>query len=206
MSVIEQIANARIVAIFRGDYQGRWGDYAGGLLRGGIRAMEITLNSPGAREGITALKETFGSQIVIGAGTVLSADEVHQAVNAGAAFIVAPDTDESVIAACKERGVVVIPGAYTATEIKRAHALGADMVKLFPAQTPDYLKAIRAPLSHIPIMATGGVDVTNAAEFLKAGAAALGIGSSLTKPTLKPDEVAHMAAQFVAVSQGLRLA
>mgnify|MGYP000156120399 CR=1 FL=1 len=206
MSVLERIVETRIVAIFRGDYQGRWLEVAQALIDGGIPVMEVTLNSPGAVDGIALLRARLGERIVLGAGTVLTTDEVRRAADAGASFVVAPDTDESVIEACKSLGLPVIPGAYTPTEIKRAYALGADMVKLFPAQTPDYIKAIRGPLNHIPLMATGGVELGNAAEFFKAGVKAIGLGSSLTKPTFTADDIRARAAQFVAAAHGRQIA
>ncbi len=203
--VLEHIRVTRVVAIFRGNYEGKWLVYAHALLQGGLTAMEITLNSEGALHGLEVLRDRLGDQIALGAGTVLTAEQVRAAADHGATFIVTPDTDEAVIAEAKARGLVVIPGAYTPTEIKRAYMLGADMVKVFPAQTPEYIKAIRAPLSHIPMMATGGVDLANAEMFLKAGASALGIGNYLTQPTLSPDEVALRAARFAAVTSGRQL-
>jgi 2-dehydro-3-deoxyphosphogluconate aldolase / (4S)-4-hydroxy-2-oxoglutarate aldolase len=206
LDILEQVLEARIVAILRGDYQGKWLDYARALLHGGVNVMEVTLNSPGALDGIRLLKAQLGDRIILGAGTVLAAEEVHAAYDAGASFIVSPDTDESVIVATKSLGLASMPGAYTATEIKRAYLLGADVVKVFPSQTPEYLKAVRSPLNHIPMMATGGVEIDNAAEFFKVGACMLGIGSYLTKPNLSPDEVAMRAARFVAVAQGRQIA
>jgi 2-dehydro-3-deoxyphosphogluconate aldolase/(4S)-4-hydroxy-2-oxoglutarate aldolase len=206
MSIVQKVVDSQIVAIFRGDYGGRWLDYAEALVRGGVTTMEITLNSPGALDGIRLLKAELGNQIALGAGTVLTADQVKTAVDAGASFIVAPDTDEAVIAASKALGVAVLPGAYTPTEIKRAYTLGADMVKWFPADSPDFLRAIRAPLSHIPIMATGGINLDNLADFLKAGAAAVGIGGQLMKPTYTPDQVGALAARFAAAAQGKQIA
>jgi 2-dehydro-3-deoxyphosphogluconate aldolase / (4S)-4-hydroxy-2-oxoglutarate aldolase len=206
MSIVQQVMESQIVAIFRGDYGGRWVEYAEALVRGGITTMEITLNSPGALDGIRLLNAELGDQIALGAGTVLTANEVKMAVDAGASFIVAPDTDEAVIAESKALGVAVLPGAYTPTEIKRAYVLGADIVKWFPADSPDFLRAIRAPLSHIPIMATGGVNLENLVEFLKAGAVAVGIGGQLMKPTFTPEQVGALAARFSAAAQGKQTA
>src|SRR5215207_5092994 len=110
MSILQKVVDSKIVAIFRGNYGGRWLEYAEALVRGGITTMEITLNSPGALEGIRLLKAELHDQIALGAGTVLTADEVKMAVDAGASFIVAPDTDEAVIAACKALGVAMLPG------------------------------------------------------------------------------------------------
>src|SRR5690606_4803676 len=114
-----------------------WLAYAGALRDNGVVAMEITLNSPGALDGIALLRRELGEAAVIGAGTVLTADAVQAAADAGATFIVAPDTDEAVIGASLRLGLVPVPGAYTATEVKRAYSLGAPLVKLFPATAPD---------------------------------------------------------------------
>ena len=202
MTVLERLLEAKIVAIFRGDYGGNWLAYAEALRDNGVLVMEITLNSPGALAGIRQLMSTMGDSVLVGAGTVLTPDAVDAAADAGATFIVAPDTDEGVIAATLNRGLVPIPGAYTATEIKRAFNYGAPLVKLFPATAPEYIKAIRAPLNHIPLMATGGVDVSNAADFLRAGASALGVGGSLLSPALRPDQVGQRAADLIDAIQG----
>lgn len=197
MDTLTRLLDAKIVAIFRGDFGGQWLSYAEALRDNGVTAMEITLNSPGALDGIRLLNDKLGDSLLIGAGTVLTAEAVDAAAEAGATFIVAPDTDEAVITASLARGLVPVPGAYTATEIRLAHKLGAPLIKLFPATAPDYIKAIRAPLNHIPLMATGGVDLSNAADFMKAGASALGIGSSLLSPGLRPEQVGSRAAAFV---------
>ena len=198
VNVTDTLFNSKIVAILRGDYHGQWLSLAEALKAGGVTIMEITLNSPGALDGIGALRTTYGDQMLIGAGTVLSVEETQRACDVGAQFIVAPDTDEAVIGACHQQGVPVIPGAYTATEIKRAYLLGAVMVKLFPATTPEYVNAVHAPLGHIPLMPTGGVNAENAAEYMQAGAAALGVGSLLTKPSLSLDEITARARKLVA--------
>lgn len=200
MSVTEQLKAARVVAIFRGNYVGRWSEYVEALLSGGIVAMEITLNSTGALDGLRELKANFRDRIILGAGTVLTPEGAHQAIDAGATFIVAPDTDEAVITVCKQRSVAAIPGAFTPTEIKRAWKLGAALVKVFPAQTASYIKAVRAPLDQIPFMVTGGVSVENVAEYFAAGADAVGVGSFLTATNISLDEVAARAAKFTAAA------
>jgi 2-dehydro-3-deoxyphosphogluconate aldolase / (4S)-4-hydroxy-2-oxoglutarate aldolase len=192
----ERLKQARVVAIFRGDYNNRWEMYAQGLATAGITAMEITLNSAGALDGIRQIKALLKDQVVIGAGTVLTADQAHQAIDAGAEFIVAPDTDEAVIAVCRKRGIAACPGAYTPTEIKRAYNLGATLVKVFPAADPTYIKAVLAPLDFVPVMVTGGVTVDNIADFFKAGAVAVGVGSSLVKPNLTEREIVERAQAF----------
>lgn len=206
MTVLDQLLDAKVVAIFRGNFGNNWLAYATALHDNGVTAMEITLNSPGALDGIRLLRASLGESALVGAGTVLSANAVAAAADAGATFIVAPDTDEAVITAALHHGLVPVPGAYTATEIKRAYSLGAPLVKLFPATAPEYVKAIRAPLDHIPIMATGGVDAGNARAFMAAGASALGVGSSLISPSLRPEQVGIRAADLLAAIRGQQIA
>jgi len=203
MSVAEPLVQARLIAILRGDFGNRWQQIADALVAGGVAALEITLNSPGALAGIRELKASGGNHVIVGAGTVLTAEQAQAAIDAGAEFIVAPDTDESMISVCVARNIPVMPGAYTATEIKRAYQLGATLVKVFPAPGPDYIKAIRGPLDHIPLMVTGGVGLDNVADYFKAGAAAVGLGSNLVKPGLAADEITGRAKAFNAAIKGV---
>jgi 2-dehydro-3-deoxyphosphogluconate aldolase/(4S)-4-hydroxy-2-oxoglutarate aldolase len=153
------------------------------LLAGGVSAIEITFTVPKAPEVIATVKRGYGDKVMLGAGTVTDPKRAEEAIAAGARYIVAPNTSLDVIRLCHERDVAVMPGAFTPTEIAAAWQAGADCVKLFPAELGGipYLKAIRAPLPEVPIMPTGGVDVDNAAEWLRAGAIALGVGSSLVR-------------------------
>ena len=123
-------------------------------------------------------------QMTVGAGTVLTKKQVKLAKNAGAKFIISPDTDKKIIKYCVKNGLVSIPGAYTASEAKKAHEYGAHFVKLFPCMDKNYLKAIKAPLSHIKFLADGGVNEHNALEFIKAGAVGVGVGSCLVNKEL----------------------
>ena len=137
-------------------------------------------------EKISALVSALGGRMAIGAGTVLSVDEVRAAHDAGASFIVSPDSDPDVIAETKRLGMVSIPGAMTPTEIKRAWALGADIVKLFPADDLGYhyIQNLKGPLPHIPLMATGGVNPQTIPEFLSRGILAVGTGITIFRPDL----------------------
>jgi 2-dehydro-3-deoxyphosphogluconate aldolase / (4S)-4-hydroxy-2-oxoglutarate aldolase len=180
MNTLQHILHHKIVAIVRGMQPGDLLPVAEALYAGGIRSLEVTLNSSGALEVIKQLSDVMKDKMQIGAGTVLSASEAEEAVKAGARFIISPNVDVETITMTKQLGVVSIPGAFTATEIVLAHKTGADIIKIFPATgNIDYIKNLRGPLPHIPLMPTGGVGLENIAEFKKAGAVAYGIGSTL---------------------------
>ncbi len=182
--VCQHIERARFVAILRGDFSGAWLDLGSVLVESGVEAIEVTMTCPDASLAIKALSERYGAQAAIGAGTVLTPEQVDQAMEAGARYIVAPNTNPGVVAHCQERGVLVIPGAFTPTEIEHAYNLGAGMVKLFPAMPlgPAYLRNIRGPYPHIPIIVTGGIGVEDITAFLDAGATAVGMVGKLVSP------------------------
>jgi len=177
-----QIQHRALVAVVRSTAE-QVEPLVNALLEGGVSAIEITFSVPNAPEVIATVKRRFGDRVLLGAGTVLDARKAADAIAAGARYIVAPNTNLDVIRLCNERDVAVAPGAFTPTEVAAAWAAGADIVKLFPAESLGipYLKALRAPMPDIPIMPTGGVDVANAADWLRAGAFALGVGSSLVR-------------------------
>ncbi len=156
-------------------------ELARAISRAGIRALELTIDSPGVLELVRALRAQLPGT-AIGVGTVLGRGEVEAAAEAGAQFVVSPNVDRDVIAACVAAGIPALPGAATPTEAMQAWRAGASLVKLFPAATggPAALRAIREPLPMIPLVAVGGVDGANARAYLDAGASAVGIGSWLT--------------------------
>ena len=202
MSIVNQIVRHKIVAIIRGARPGDVIDIVHALHAGGICAVEITLNSDNAISLIKDIAVAMGNTMLVGAGTVLNAGAALAAIDAGAQFIISPSLDIETISVTKNAGVVSIPGAYTATEIVKAHEAGADIVKVFPASSPQYIKDIRGPLSHIPLMPTGGVTISNIGAFQQAGGVAFGIGSSLVdgKETVTKDyleKLASTAAAFV---------
>jgi 2-dehydro-3-deoxyphosphogluconate aldolase/(4S)-4-hydroxy-2-oxoglutarate aldolase len=152
------------------------------VMAGGISIFEITMTVPNATSAIRALVDKLGDRAVVGAGTVLDAKAAHACIEAGAAFIVSPGLDLATIAAAHERGVPIMPGALTPTEVITAWKAGADMVKIFPASAvggPKYLKALKGPLPDVKMLPTGGVNATTAGEYIAAGAAALGVGGEL---------------------------
>lgn len=185
--IIAEILNKKIIAIVRGVEPEKVVQVAKALYAGGVTLVEVTFDQKNpaswqeTADAIAAVKENLGDRMFVGAGTVTSVELVELAAKAGAGYIISPDTDLSVIARTKELGLVSLPGAYTPTEAKQAHNAGADFVKLFPCvgDAPAYLKALRAPLSHIRFLAVGGVNADNAAEFIRAGALGVGVGSSL---------------------------
>ena len=152
------------------------------LAEGGVRALEVTMTVPRAIELIAEIAPTLPSDFLFGAGTLLDADTVHRAVDAGAQFIVSPVFKPEVVQAAHRDGVPVMPGCFTPTEILDAWDAGADIVKVFPATAlgPGYIKDVRAPLPHVKLMPTGGVTLDNAGDWITAGAVAVGVGSALT--------------------------
>ena len=185
MDTLKGICSSKIIAIARGIYGDELTEASRALYAGGVRAFEVTFeqNEPLVRtaDAIVRLTESLPSDAVIGAGTVLTSEQVDAAHFAGARFIISPDTDPNVIGRTKELSMVSIPGAMTPTEIVSAYSFGADIVKVFPAGVLgiEYFKAVKAPLKHIPLAAVAGVTVSNIKAFYEAGAVAFGISSSL---------------------------
>ena len=185
-SVIKAIEENKIIAIVRGANVEQAVNSARAVFEGGIKFIEVTFNQKDPKtfqETVNAIKQIkiHCPNMHVGAGTVLNVEQVELANSAGAEYIISPDTDKDVIERTKKLGLISIPGAYTASEAKQAHQYGADFVKLFPCTDPQYIKALKAPLSHINFLAVGGVSAKNAAEFIKAGAIGVGIGGSLVK-------------------------
>lgn len=201
--ITQRIFDSGIVAIMRRTESSLAVETAEALLAGGVSVVEVTLNTPGADEMLAALRERIGARMVIGAGTVMTAEEARRAVGSGAQFIVSPHTDAEVIAAARRVGVPAAPGAFTPTEIVHAWRLGAAVVKVFPVGSvgPRYLRDVLAPLTQIPLLPTGGVTLENAAEFIKAGARGLGLGGDLVSPKAVAERdfgsIAERAARFV---------
>src|SRR5690554_1004355 len=158
--------------------------------KAGLTTLEITMNTEGAAQTIASLVKAVGGTLNVGAGTVCSLDELDQALEAGAQFIVTPIIDEAVIKKCVSLNIPIFPRAYTPTEIYRAWSLGATMVKVFPAGKlgPDYIKEVLAPLNQIQLLPTGGISLDNMQAFIKAGAKGFGIGSALVPKHLVENE------------------
>jgi 2-dehydro-3-deoxyphosphogluconate aldolase/(4S)-4-hydroxy-2-oxoglutarate aldolase len=179
--VLAGIVAAKVVAVIRMKDAARLAEAAAALQRGGVGVLEVTMTVPGAVEIIREMARAKAPGTLIGAGTVLDAGTATDVIAAGADFVVSPVTDPETVRACRDAGVLVAPGAFTPTEIVAAWRAGADIVKVFPATSlgPQFFRDLRGPLPHIRLMPTGGVTLENAAEFLAAGAAAVGIGTAL---------------------------
>jgi len=207
---LQRVLDAGIVAVVRAPEPDGLVEVIRALADGGVTVAEVTLTVPKALEIIAEAKKELGDAVLLGAGTVLNAETCRSALEAGAEFIVAPVVNLQVIELCQHQDKIVMPGAFTPTEILTAWEAGADIVKVFPADVvgPAFFKAMRGPLPKIRLMPTGGVDLTTAADFLKAGACCLGIGGQLVD--LKRvaardfDGLRELAAKYVEVVRKAR--
>lgn len=182
--IIKDIEENKIIVIFRGFEIEQLIHIVDAMAKGGIKLVEVTFDQSGkisdeiTASNIRRLKEEFAGRVRIGAGTVMTEQQVECAYQAGAEFIISPDCYEGVIRKTRELGMVSMPGALTPTEVANAHRYGADFVKLFPITSlgANYVKAVKAPLSHVKLLAVGGVDESNMQDYLKAGVSGFGIG------------------------------
>lgn len=202
MSTLAEIREHQLVAIIRGLEPQHVLPVTEALYRGGVRILEVTMNSTEPLAAIRAVSEAWGDRMVIGAGTVLDAAMAEAAVAAGARFVLSPVVVPEVIHQAKALGVVSIPGAYTATEIFNAYQHGADIVKVFPATSPAYIKDLAGPLPQIPLLPTGGITPANIGEYKLAGAVGFGVGSGLVdaKQPITPhylEQLTEKARRFV---------
>jgi len=184
--IVNQIEATGLIAIIRASSSEELIGVVHALREGGVTCIEVTMTTPNALEVIRAARAAVGDSAAIGVGSVLDAQTARCAMLAGAQFVVAPSLDLSTIEACRRYSVPVIPGAMTPTEIVGAWQAGADLVKVFPTSTlgPKFIKDIRGPLPQIKLVPTGGVNLDTAGDFIRAGAAALGVGSSLVSRKL----------------------
>jgi len=191
-NVIEAIEREKVITIVRGVESEKLIPLAEAMYDGGIRLLEITYSANGSvsdedtAKNIEMLSNHFGDRMFIGAGTVITEKQVELTKKAGGKFIISPDTCEAVIKKTRELDMVSMPGALTPTEIQNAHRYGADFVKLFPITNMgvEYVKAVKAPLSHIKLLAVGGINENNMSDYLKAGVCGFGIGSNIVNKKL----------------------
>jgi 2-dehydro-3-deoxyphosphogluconate aldolase/(4S)-4-hydroxy-2-oxoglutarate aldolase len=198
------VLDCGIIPVVRAESAEQAMEIAEALKAGGLPVIEITMTVPGAFEVMREVSRRFGKEVVLGAGTVLDGETARMAILAGAEFIVAPNLDRGTIEVCSRYSKISVPGALTPTEAVTAWQWGADLVKIFPVDTvggPKYISALRAPLPHILYVPTGGVDLANTAAFIKAGAAALGVGASLVDKKAvaekKYEVITDLAKRFI---------
>ena len=209
-ATLNRLHDLGLVAVIRGPSPDLTVRMVEALVAGGVLGIEITYTTPNAAEVVRALDRQFGDLILLGMGTLTGPAQAAEAQDAGARYLVSPITDEALGAAMVATGLPVMIGALTPTEVFRAHQLGADVVKLFPGSAvgPDYVKALRGPFPHIPIMPTGGVDEHNVGDWFRAGVFAVGAGSQLSPTALAKegrfDVIQAVAQRFAAAVAAAR--
>ena len=212
--IIDVIKKEGLIVIVRSIDKNKLIPLAQAMYDGGVRLLEVTYSANGAvsdeetAENIHALCNHFGEKMYIGAGTVLTEKQVELTKEAGGGFIISPNTKERVIQRTVELGMVSIPGAFSPSEIEAAHEFGADFVKLFPVTNlgAEYVKAVKAPLSHIDLLAVGGIDLDNIPLYKQAGVCGFGIGSNITDKSMIANEdwqgIAELAGRYSSAAKG----
>ncbi|HZY87440.1 MAG TPA: bifunctional 4-hydroxy-2-oxoglutarate aldolase/2-dehydro-3-deoxy-phosphogluconate aldolase [Gemmataceae bacterium] len=207
---LRQVLDCGIVAVVRSPDSRQLVEATRALADGGVTVVEITMTVPNALEVVRQVRQALGDRILLGAGTILDPETARAALLAGAEYLVAPTVNLDVIRLCRRYDKLVMPGAFTPTEILSAWEAGADVVKVFPADVvgPAFFKALRGPLPQVRLMPTGGVDLKTAADFLRAGACCLGVGGQLVEPKAVAegdfDRIRDLARQYVAVVKEVR--
>lgn len=209
-SVLAGLQAAGVLAVLRAPSYAAAVSAVDALVAGGVTGIEITYSTPDATAAIAEVARRHGDQVYLGAGTVLTEEQAREAVDAGATFLVSPGTDADLVAAMRATGAAVFTGALTPSEVMAALRLGIDAVKVFPAMLggPAYLRALRGPFPDVPFLPTGGVTPANLADWLAAGAVAVGAGSELCPTSAMTqgrwDEVRDAARSFIRALQSAR--
>ena len=205
--IISMLTDPGIIAVVRAQRSDQVVPLSEALIAGGVHAIEVTMTTPDAIAAIRTARQMLGDRALIGVGTVLDVATCREALQAGAEFVVTPVCRTELVSIAHQAERPIMIGAYTPTEAQLAHEAGADFIKIFPADTlgPGYIKSLRAPLPHLRLVPTGGVDVHNVAEFLKAGCAALGVGSTLVSARILQSAdwpaLTRKAAEFVQAAR-----
>jgi len=208
--IISLLINPGIIAVVRAQKAEQVIPLSEALIAGGVVAIEITMTTPNAIEAIREARKKVGERALIGVGTVLTEKVCREAIEAGAEFVVTPICRTEFVAIARAADRPIMLGAYTPTEAQTAHEAGADFIKIFPADTLGlgYIKALRAPLPHLKIVPTGGVDVHNVADFLKAGCVAVGVGGTLVSSKILQEAhwegLTRRAAEFVTAARNAK--
>jgi 2-dehydro-3-deoxyphosphogluconate aldolase/(4S)-4-hydroxy-2-oxoglutarate aldolase len=206
---VERLLAGGVIAILRLATADDLQPVAEAIREGGVTAIEFTLTTPGAIRALEPAREKLGGGVLLGVGTVLTAEAARDAIAAGAEYVVAPNVNPAVVGVCRDRHVPVVPGAFTPTEIVQAWDLGASLVKVFPVGSigPRYIKDLRGPLPHIPLVPTGGVSLENVEAFIAAGAAAVGVGGEMVpKEVLARREFGEITARAREFAEAVRRA
>jgi len=200
LEMMEWIQETGVIAIMRAKSSGQLLAAADAIKAGGVQAIEVTMTTPGALDVIRQATERYGADVLFGVGSVLDPESARAAILAGAQFVVSPTLNLKTIELCHRYAIPVVPGAYTPTEILTAWEAGADMVKVFPASVggPAYFKAVKAPLPQVKLVPVGGVNLDTTADFIRAGADAVGVGSALVSQKLLD------AGDFAALTERAR--
>src|SRR5271167_4594197 len=207
---LQKVLDCGIVAVVRSPDSAQLVEVVRALADGGVDVVEITMTVPDALEVVRQVRQALGDRLLLGAGTILDTETARAALLAGAEYLVSPTLNLDVIRLCRRYDKLIMPGAFSPTEILTAWEAGADIVKVFPAEVvgPAFFKAVRGPLPQIRMMPTGGVDLTTASAFLKAGACCLGVGSQLVEPRAIADRnfdrIRELAKQYVDLVQKAR--
>lgn len=208
--VLEKIKELGLLAVIRGPSAELTVKMVKALVDGGVLGIEITYSTPNAEEVVRTLSTTFGSNIVLGMGTLTRPEQALSARDAGANYLVSPVCEPTLLKSMVDTGLLTMAGALTPTEVLQAYNLGSDVVKIFPGSLggPTYIKALKGPFPYIPMMPTGGVSANNVTEWFSTGVVAVGAGSELCPPQLakegKFDEITKRAAEFVQVVKAAR--
>jgi 2-dehydro-3-deoxyphosphogluconate aldolase/(4S)-4-hydroxy-2-oxoglutarate aldolase len=200
-------ATTRLIAVLRGSWADQYEPVIGALADAGVRSVELTLTTPGTLDALPGLVETFGNRLDLGVGTVTTADEAERACTGGAAYLVTPTTDLEVIAATTSKGVPIVPGGLTPTELHAGWRAGASAVKVFPAGAvgPGYVKDLHGPFPDLRVIPSGGVDLAAARAWLRAGADAVSVGGPLLGDAFRGGDLGELEArarEFVAACSG----
>ncbi|GAC1466753.1 MAG: bifunctional 4-hydroxy-2-oxoglutarate aldolase/2-dehydro-3-deoxy-phosphogluconate aldolase [Chloroflexota bacterium] len=205
-----QIEQAGLIAVVRAERSDHAVSIAGALLKGGVRAIELTFTIPGASEALAEVRSVYGTSVILGAGSIRECSQVDLAVRAGVDFLVTSHLRADVLAAMLDTGLPIAPGVFTPTEVAQALDAGAEAVKLFPASTagPRHLRALRGPFPQLRVIPTGGIDRPDLRAWFEAGAMAIGVGSELVPPssvrTGQWDEITRRAERFALAADEAR--
>ena len=203
--IVSRLLDPGVIPVIRADNAKHVMPACEALLAGGLSALEITMTTPNALALIREASQRFAKRAIVGAGTVMTVEMCRAAIEAGASFVVTPVMRPEIVQATHAAECAVILGAFTPTEAQLAHEAGADLIKIFPAERPGYIKAMRGPMPHLKLVPTGGVNLQTGPEFFAAGCVAIGVATSLVSPKILREEnwaeLTRLAGEFAAMAR-----